>query len=70
MKMEIRRLEREIMMLDDEMQKLHEKLLQIITVRRKKEHDLKILKSNFSEDVDDRDIQTTLARLSKEGIKH
>ena len=69
MQNEVRKLEREIYILDEELEKLHKKILQIIMIRKKKEHDLKILKKDFSED--DKEFQTTLAKLlEKEGIKH
>ena len=69
MQNEVRKLEREIYILDEELEKLHKKILQIIMIRKKKEHDLKILKKDFSED--EKEFQTTLAKLlEKEGIKH
>jgi predicted nucleic acid-binding Zn-ribbon protein len=69
MQNEVRKLEREIYILDEELEKLHKKILQLIMIRKKKEHDLKILKKDFSED--EKEFQTTLAKLlEKEGIKH
>ncbi len=69
MQNEVRKLEREIYILDEELEKLHRKILQIIMIRKKKEHDLKILKKDFGED--EKEFQTTLAKLlEKEGIKH
>ena len=69
MQNEVKRLEKEIALIDEEMEKLHKKIVQLIMIRKKKDHDLKILKSDFDEG--DRDFQTTLAKLlEKEGIKH
>ena len=69
MQNEVKRLEREIIVLDEELEKLHRKILQLIMIRKKKDHDLKVLKRNFDED--EKEFQTTLAKLlEKEGIKH
>jgi len=68
MRVEMRKLEREIAMIDDELEKLHNKILQLILIRRKKEHDLKVFRENvlgYDED-EDGEIQTTLAKLLKE----
>ncbi len=62
MRNEIRKLEREIDSIDDELEKLHTRIVQLISIRKKKEHDLRILRANF-ELSDDRDMQTTLERL-------
>lgn len=69
MQNEVKRLEREISVIDEELEKLHTKILQLIMIRKKKDHDLKILKRDFGED--EKEFQTTLAKLlEKEGIKH
>lgn len=69
MRAEMRKLEREVDVIDQELEKLHTKILQLLIIRKKKEHDLRILRTNFDEtDIDERDIQTTLARLLKEKI--
>jgi len=69
MQNEVKRLEREISVIDEELEKLHKKILQLIMIRKKKDHDLKILKRDFGED--EKEFQTTLAKLlEKEGIKH
>jgi hypothetical protein len=69
MENEVKRLEREIAVIDEELEKLHTKILQLIMIRKKKDHDLKILKRDFGEE--DKEFQTTLAKLlEKEGIKH
>lgn len=65
MRNEIRRLERETDSIDDELEKLHTRILQLMATRKKKEHDLRILRANF-ELGEDRDIQTTLERLLRE----
>ncbi|MFH0832432.1 MAG: hypothetical protein V1900_01770 [Candidatus Aenigmatarchaeota archaeon] len=69
---EVRRLEREIEVIDEELEKLHKKILQLIMIRKKNDHDLKALRSSFIEEpFDEREFQTTLAKLlEKEGIKH
>lgn len=67
---EIKRLEREISVIDEELEKLHKKIVQLLMIRKKKEHDLRALKATFEEEVDDKEFQTTLAKLlEKEGIK-
>lgn len=69
MENEVKRLEKEISVIDEELEKLHTKILQLIMIRKKKDHDLKILKRDFGED--EKEFQTTLAKLlEKEGIKH
>jgi predicted nucleic acid-binding Zn-ribbon protein len=68
MRQEMRKIEREIETLDDELEKLHNKILQLIMIRKKKERDLKIIRENvlgYDEDQDGQ-IQTTLAKLLKE----
>ena len=52
MQNEVKRLEREISVIDEELEKLHKKILQLIMIRKKKDHDLKILKRDFGEDID------------------
>ena len=62
---EIRKLEKEIDSIDDELEKLHTKIIHLIAERKKKEHDLRILRANF--DIgNDKDIQLTLERLLRE----
>jgi septal ring factor EnvC (AmiA/AmiB activator) len=68
MRDEMRKLEKEIAILDDELERLHTKILQLIMIRKKKEHDLKVFRENvlgYDED-EDGQIQTTLAKLLKE----
>ncbi len=65
MRSEIRKLEKEIEMIDDELTKLHEKILRILALRKKKEHDMRALRANF-ETADEKDYQTSLAKLLKE----
>jgi hypothetical protein len=69
MKIELRRLEKEIELIDDELEKLHTKIIQLILLRKKKEKDLRIIRSNFGEDVSDEEIQTSLAKLLR-GTKY
>lgn len=68
MKNEVKRLEREILLLDEELEKLHKRIVNILMIKKKKEHDLHILKANFIEDKEDREFQTTLAKLLKENV--
>jgi hypothetical protein len=65
---ELDRLEKEIAILDEEIEKLYTKVVNLINIRKKKEHDLKILKENFGIVTEnrDREFQTTLERLLKE----
>jgi hypothetical protein len=44
---EIHKLEREIAAIDDEMQKLSTKVINLLNIKKKKEHDLRILRENF-----------------------
>ena len=67
MRSEIRKLEKEIEMLDEELTKVHEKILHILALRKKKDHDLRALRMNF-EPTDEKEYQTTLAKLLKEKI--
>lgn len=69
MRNEMRRIEREIATVDNELEKLHNKIVQLVMIRKKKDRDLRILRSNFGEETkDEEEIQTTLARLLKEKI--
>lgn len=72
MQLEIRRLEREITILDEELEKLHKRILNLLMIRKKKEHDLRILKINFYGELpEEKEWQTTLSRLLREeGVKH
>lgn len=68
MRVEMRRLEKEISLLDDELEKIYEKMAHILAIRKKKEHDLRILRENFGEPSEDVEIQLTLANLLKEKV--
>ena len=72
MQLEIRRLEREITILDEELEKLHKRILNLLMIRKKKEHDLRVLKTNFYGELpEEKEWQTTLSRLLREeGVKH
>lgn len=72
MQLEIRRLEREIATIDEELEKLHKKILSLLMIRKKKDHDLRVLRTNFYGELpEDREWQTTLAKLLREeGVKH
>jgi predicted nuclease with TOPRIM domain len=64
MRNEVVRLETEIAQIDNELQKLNTKIVNLINIKKKKEHDLSVLKANFDE-IEDREIQTSLERLLK-----
>lgn len=59
---EARRLEAEISLIDQELEKLHSKILQILALRKKKEKELHALRG----DDQSKDTQTSLARVLKE----
>lgn len=63
---EITRLENELTQIDNELRKLQEKTVNLINIRKKKEYNLAVLKSNFAEVKDDKEVQTNLTRLLKE----
>ena len=63
MQREVARLEHEVERIDAEMEKLHQKMLQLVALRKKKEHDLRARRGN---DEGDKEFQTTLSRLLKE----
>jgi chromosome segregation ATPase len=65
MRAEMRKLEAEIDTLDQELAKLHGRILQILAVRRKKEHDLRVLRQNLEPEASE-EIQTSLAKILKE----
>ena len=67
MRLEMRKIEKEISLIDTEMTKLHTKILQLLSIRKKKEHDLKVLRTSFGEnEINEKDIQTNLFKLIKE----
>jgi septal ring factor EnvC (AmiA/AmiB activator) len=66
MRHEIRKIEKEIELLDEELTKLHGRILQILAIRKKKEHDIRTLRANFETIDDEREFQTSLAKLLKE----
>ena len=72
MQLEIRRLEREIATIDEELEKLHRKILNLLAIKKKKDHDLNVLRINFYGELpEDKEWQTTLAKLLREeGVKH
>jgi hypothetical protein len=47
MKNEIQKLEREIAAIDEEMQKLSTKIVNFLNIKKKKEHDLRVLRETF-----------------------
>jgi hypothetical protein len=66
MKQEMLRLESEIAEIDAELQKLQAKVVNLLNIKKKKEHNLSVLKSNFSGYDDEKEIQTNLQQLLKE----
>lgn len=68
MRFEMRRLEKEISMLDEELEKMYRKMAHIHAIRKKKEHDLRVLRENFGEPQEDVEIQLTLEHLLKEKV--
>ena len=63
---EVERLEKEIAYIDEELKRINEKMMNLMRIRSKKEHDLRILKLNFGED--EKEIQTTLFKMLEERV--
>ena len=68
MRHELKKLEEELFLIDKEINKLAERLNHLIMEKRKKERDLKILRSHFhleaiEKDETEKDMQTTLAGM-------
>ena len=65
-------LEREVAAIDEELEKLHKRILNLLSIRKKKDHDVRVLRTNFYGELpEDKEWQTTLARLLREeGVKH
>ena len=57
---EIKKLEREISSLDDELQNIHKKIVDVILLKKKKEKELHILKGDLEEE---KELQTSLSKL-------
>lgn len=72
MRHEIEKLEKEVEVLDVEIKTLYTKVVNLINIRKKKEHNLKLLKENFGikTDISDKEMQLTLSNLLKEQSKH
>ena len=66
MRHEMLKLEKEISAVDAELERLHRKILDLMAIRRKKEHDLRILRTNFGLEQPEDEIQVTLERILKE----
>ena len=49
MKVEAKRLEEEIISIDLQLEKLHKKIDQLIALRKNREHDLRALKTSFTQ---------------------
>ncbi len=65
MRHEILRLESEIAQIDAELHKLQTKVINLINIKKKKEYDLSVLKANFGETQEEKEIQTNLEMLLK-----
>lgn len=63
MRQEITRLENEISEIDRELEKLQAKIVNLINIKKKKEHNLSVLKSNFNENWREIEIQTDMKKL-------
>jgi len=57
---EIKKLEREISSLDDELQNIHKKIVDVILLKKKKEKELHMLKGDMEEE---KELQTSLSKL-------
>lgn len=68
MRNEIRKLEKELFEIDVTIQKLSLKTVNLINIRKKKEHDLKILRETFEPSTEREDIQITLDRTVKRRV--
>ncbi|MFH1420407.1 MAG: hypothetical protein ABIG30_00375 [Candidatus Aenigmatarchaeota archaeon] len=67
MRREIRRLEDELSMINKELDRLSERISQLVMMQQKKQRDLRILRSHFEPILDDKgEIQTSLARMARE----
>lgn len=66
MRHEMEKLEKEIKDIDMDLQKVRDKMLVLMESRKRKEHDLRILKINFGIEEPEDDIQITLERILKE----
>lgn len=67
MRNEVERLEKEMEAIDRELEKLRSRIAQLDAMRKKAEHDLRILKYHFGEE-EGTEFQTTLAGLLEEKI--
>ncbi len=69
MRQEIGKIEREITVLDSEIERLYTKLSNLINIRRKKEYELRTLRGNFGiPDIEEKDLQTNLSRILRESM--
>jgi len=60
------KLEKEIDAIDTELEKMHNKIVDLIVIRKKKERDLRILRANFGLEAPESEVQVTLERILKE----
>jgi len=66
MRHEMYKLEKEIDAIDTELEKMHNKIVDLIVIRKKKERDLRILRANFGLEAPESEVQITLERILKE----
>ena len=68
MRVEVRRLEKEIVLIDEELARLYKRIEHALALRKKKGHDLRILRENFGEPEEDIEIKLSLANILKEKV--
>lgn len=69
MRNEMYKLEEEIREIDEEMQKISTKIVNLINIKKKKEHDLKVLRENFGLiKTEETELQTSLRELMRENL--
>lgn len=66
MRHEMLKLEQELKEIDSELQKLRDKMIFLMDSRKKREHDLRILRTNFGLEEPEDDIQITLDKILRE----
>ena len=62
---EAARLDSELKQIDTQLKKLHDKIFNLLTVREKKEHDLKALKDSFAQSYIDKETERMIEGIMK-----